>query len=61
MFMIIGTISDKTAMINRRHFIELRYHRRYQKPYCEEGQATQWPKEKGLKNKQRSTIYYTEN
>jgi len=47
MFMIIVTISDKTAMIDRRHFIELRYHRRYQKPYCEEGLTTQWSKEKG--------------
>ena len=26
-----------------------------------EGQTTQWPKEKGQKDKQRSTEYYTEN
>ena len=25
----------------------------------EEGQATQWPQEKGQKDKQRSTKYYT--
>jgi hypothetical protein len=32
-----------------------------QKPYIEEEQKTQWPKEKGKKDKQRSTKYYTEN
>jgi hypothetical protein len=32
-----------------------------QNPYIEEGQATQWSKEKGQKNKQRSTKHYTEN
>jgi len=26
-----------------------------------EGQKTQWPTEKGLKDKQRSTKHYTEN
>jgi hypothetical protein len=26
-----------------------------QNPYIEEGQTTQWPKEKGQKDKQRST------
>jgi hypothetical protein len=33
----------------------LRYKRGYQNPYIEEEQTTQWPKEKGQKNKQRST------
>jgi hypothetical protein len=32
-----------------------------QNPYIEEGQATQWPKEKVQKDKQRSTKHYTEN
>jgi hypothetical protein len=27
----------------------------------QDGQTTQWPKEKGLKDKQLSTKYYTEN
>ena len=32
-----------------------RYQRGNQNPYIEEGQTTQWPKEKGQKDKQRST------
>ena len=32
-----------------------RYERGNQSPYIEEGQTTQWPKEKVQKNKQRST------
>jgi len=32
-----------------------------QNPYIEEGQTTQWPKEKVQKDKQRSTKHYTEN
>jgi hypothetical protein len=32
-----------------------RYHRGNQKPYIEEEQTTQWPKEKIQKEKQRST------
>jgi hypothetical protein len=31
------------------------------KPQNEERQTTQWPKEKGQKDKQRSTKHYTEN
>ena len=31
------------------------------KPQIEERQTTQWPKEKGQKDKQRSTKHYTEN
>ena len=38
-----------------------RYQRDNQNPYNEEGQTTQWPKEKGQKEKQRSTKHYTEN
>jgi hypothetical protein len=37
------------------------YQRGNQNPYIEEGQTTQWPKEKGQKDKQRSTKHYTEN
>ena len=33
----------------------LRYQRGNQNPYIEEEQKTQWPKEKGQKDKQRST------
>jgi hypothetical protein len=33
----------------------------YQNPQIEEGQTTQWPKEKGQRDKQRSTKHYTEN
>jgi len=36
-----------------------RYQRGNQKPYIEEEQTTQWPKEKGQKDKQRSTKHYT--
>jgi hypothetical protein len=32
-----------------------RYQKGNQNPYIEEGQTTQWPKEKGQKDKQRST------
>ena len=32
-----------------------RYQRGSQNPYIEEEQTTQWPKEKGQKDKQRST------
>ena len=32
-----------------------RYQRGNQIPYIEDGQTTQWPKEKGQKDKQRST------
>ena len=32
-----------------------RYQRGNQNPKVEEGQTTQWPKEKGQKNKKRST------
>jgi len=32
-----------------------RYQRGNQKPYSEEEQTTQWPKEKAQKDKQRST------
>ena len=32
-----------------------------QNPYIEEVLTTQWSKEKGQKDKQRSTKYYTEN
>jgi len=41
------------------HIIKLRrvwrYQRDNQNPYIEEGQTTQWQKEKGQKDKQRST------
>ena len=30
-------------------------------PQIQEGQTTQWPKEKGQRDKQRSTKHYTEN
>jgi hypothetical protein len=30
-------------------------------PYIEEGQIIQWPKEKGQRDKQQSSKYYTEN
>ena len=33
----------------------------YQNPQIEEGQTTKWPKEKGQRDKQRSTKHYTEN
>jgi hypothetical protein len=29
--------------------------------FIEKGRTTQWPEEKGQKNKQRSTKHYTEN
>jgi len=38
-----------------------RYQRDNQIMQIEEGQATQWPKEKGETDKQRSTKHYTEN
>ena len=38
-----------------------RYQWGNQNPYIEEEQTTQWPKEKGQKEKQRSTKHYTEN
>ena len=34
---------------------------RYQKDNQNPGQKTQWPKEKGQKDKQRSIKYYTKN
>ena len=34
-----------------------RYQRGNQNPYIEEEQTTQWPKDKGQKEKQRSTRY----
>jgi hypothetical protein len=40
----------------------LKSHQRgYQKPWIEDGQTTQWLKEKGQKNQQRSTNHYTKN
>jgi hypothetical protein len=36
-----------------------RYQRGNQNSQIEEGQTTQWSKEKGQKDKQRSTKYYT--
>ena len=36
-----------------------RYQKGNQNPYSEEEQTTQWPKEKGQKDKQRSTKQYT--
>ena len=32
-----------------------------QTPQVEEGETTQWPKEKGQNDKQRATKHYTEN
>jgi len=32
-----------------------------QNQFIEAGQTTQWPKEKGQKDKQRSTKHYTKN
>jgi len=31
----------------------------HQNPYIEEEQTSQWPKEKGQRDKQRSTKHYT--
>jgi len=38
-----------------------RYQRGNQNPYIEEGQTTQWPKEKGQKDKQPYSKLYTKN
>ena len=38
-----------------------RCQRGYRKSYIEEGQAMQWPNEKGQNDKQWSTKNYTEN
>ena len=47
----LGLSSDALEEVRR----VWRYQSSYQNPIIEEGQTTQWPKEKGQKDKQRST------